>query len=73
MALETKDLITAALSLTALLLSLVTFALNYRQSRRSTVTTRKPILVFEYDGGIGWILRNVGAGPPSMLSSHKSG
>ena len=63
MIVETKDLVTAALSSTALLLSVVTFALNYRQSRRSAVLTRKPVLVFEYDGNSGWILRNVGAEP----------
>ena len=60
---STPYLITAVLSSTALLVSVVTFALNYRQSRRSAVLTRKPVLAFEYDGASGWILRNVGAGP----------
>src|SRR6266404_1422855 len=63
MAIETRDLVTAALSSTALLLSVVTFALNYRQSRRNAIVSRKPVLVFEYDGDNGWALRNVGAGP----------
>ena len=63
MSLETKDLVSATLSSTALLVSLVTFALSYRHSRRSAVLTRKPVLVFEYDGDVGWVLRNVGAGP----------
>lgn len=63
MVIETKDLVTATLSSTALLLSVVTFALNYRQSRRTAVLTRKPVLIFEYDGDSGWTLRNVGAGP----------
>jgi hypothetical protein len=63
MVIETKDPMTASLSSTALVLSVVTFALNYRQSQRSVVLTRKSVLVFEYDGNSGWILRNVGAGP----------
>lgn len=63
MALDTKDLVMAALSSTALLVSVVTFALNYRHSRRNAILARKPVLVFEYDGESGWILRNVGVGP----------
>jgi len=63
MPLEPKDLISATLSSTALLVSVVTFALNYRHTRKSAVLTRKPVLVFEYDGEQGWLLRNVGAGP----------
>jgi hypothetical protein len=63
MVIEMKDPVTAALSSTALLLSAVTFGLNYRRSRRSAVLARKPVLVFEYDGDTGWNLLNVGAGP----------
>jgi hypothetical protein len=63
MSCETKDLVSAALSSTALLVSVVTFALNYLHSRKSAVRARKPVLVFEYDGDVGWVLRNVGAGP----------
>ncbi len=63
MSLEAKDIISATLSSTALVVSLVTFALNYRHTRQSAVLARKPVLIFEYDGQIGWILRNVGAGP----------
>ncbi len=63
MALESKDVITTALSLTALFVSVVTFALNYRHTRHTAVLSRKPVLIFEYDGDSGWILRNVGAGP----------
>lgn len=74
MAIETKDVITAALSSTALLVSVVTFALNYRQSRRSAVLTRKPVLVFEYDGNSGWMLRNVGIGPAlNVLVAQRRG
>ena len=47
----------------ALCVSVSTFALGYRLTRRSTILARKLILVFEYDGNIGWILRNVGTGP----------
>jgi len=63
MPLEPKDIISAALALTALLVSLVTFALNYRHARQGAVQARKPVLIFEYDGGTGWLIRNVGAGP----------
>jgi len=42
---------------------MLTFALNYAYTRRIAVLGRKPVLVFEYDGRRGWILRNVGAGP----------
>jgi hypothetical protein len=59
----TKDIISAILAATALIVSLLTFALNYRFTRRSAVLGRKPVLVFEYDGMNGWILRNVGVGP----------
>jgi hypothetical protein len=63
MPLEIKDLVSATLSSTALLVSMVTFALNYRHTRRSAVLARKPVLIFAYDGDHGWVLRNVGAGP----------
>lgn len=60
---ETKDLVSAALSSTALLVSVVTFVLNYLHTRKSAIRARKLVLVFEYDGDMGWLLRNVGAGP----------
>lgn len=63
MPLGAKDLIPAVLSLAALVVSMVTFALSYRYTRQSAVLARKPVLIFEYDGGVGWTLRNVGAGP----------
>jgi hypothetical protein len=56
---ETRD----ALSAIALVVSLVTFGLNYLHSRRSLVLTRRPVMIFEYDGNRGWLLRNVGSGP----------
>jgi hypothetical protein len=55
--------ISAALSLVALCVSLFTFMLGYRLTRRLAILGRKPVLVFEYDGEVGWILKNVGAGP----------
>ena len=48
---------------TALIVSVLTLALNYRHARRATVLGLKPVLVFEYDGSRGWVLSNVGAGP----------
>src|SRR5262245_2531933 len=62
-AMEPKDLVTAILSSTALVVSVTSFALTYRHTRRSSVLARKPVLVFEYDRELGWVLRNVGAGP----------
>ena len=61
--LETKDIISATLSVTAVIVSVLTFALSYRHNRRATVLARKPVLVFAYDGKRGWVLRNVGSGP----------
>jgi hypothetical protein len=61
--LEIKDIVSAVLASTALIVSVLTFALNYRHTRRTTVLARKPVLVFEYEGNRGWVLRNVGAGP----------
>lgn len=63
MELEPKDIISAALSVTALIVSVLAFALNYRHARRASVLARKPVLVFEYDGDRGWALKNVGSGP----------
>jgi hypothetical protein len=63
MHLEAKDVFAIVLSSAALIVSITTFALNYRHTRRSAVLGRKPVLVFEYDGERGWFLRNVGSGP----------
>jgi hypothetical protein len=65
-ALHTKDLVSAALSTIALIVSLFTFALNYRFARNAAVLGRKPVLVFEYDGNVGWLLKNVGCGSPKF-------
>jgi hypothetical protein len=63
MALETKDLILVTLSATALVISIFTFALNYGHMQRTAPLNRKPVLMFEYAGDRGWVLRNVGSGP----------
>lgn len=60
---EPKGIMTTALSATALIVSVLTFALNYRHNRRAVVLSRKPVLVFAYDGRRGWVLKNVGSGP----------
>jgi hypothetical protein len=60
------------ISVIALVVSILTFALNYRHTLRSTVLGRKPILVFLYDGEKGWTLRNVGNGPAlNIISAQK--
>jgi hypothetical protein len=51
------------LSVTALLVSVVTFGLSFWFSWRSAVTAQRPVLVFVYQQGTGWILRNIGGGP----------
>lgn len=61
--LEAKDVFAIALSSAALLVSVTTFVLNYRYARRNAVLSRKPVLVFEYAGERGWLLRNAGSGP----------
>jgi hypothetical protein len=50
----------------ALILSVISFALSYWQSRRGAVTNVMPVLVFVYEqnGQSGqWVLQNVGNGP----------
>ena len=58
-----KDTVSAVLSSLALIVSILTFTLNYRFARRAATVARKPVLVFEYDGASGWVLKNVGSGP----------
>ncbi|ADG14250.1 hypothetical protein BC1002_0142 [Paraburkholderia atlantica] len=55
----------AALVLSALALAFSVFSLwfNFRSSLHAAMLSRKPVLVFEYDGREGWILRNIGNGP----------
>lgn len=56
-------MISDALSVTALVVSVVTFAMSYRASHRAERRSRIPVLVFVYDPARGWMLRNVGNGP----------
>lgn len=58
-----KNYLPIAVSLVALAFSIVSFFLSYRLSVEASVTSVKPVLVFEYDGGKGWILSNIGNGP----------
>lgn len=50
-------------SVAAVLVSAVSFLLNYLSAARVASLGRKPVLVFEYDGASGWMIRNVGNGP----------
>jgi hypothetical protein len=52
-----------ALPLIAILVSITSFAVNYWHTRQTDITSRKPVLVFEYREDQGWVLRNVGMGP----------
>jgi hypothetical protein len=52
-----------AISIAAIVVSSVTFGLNYRASKIAERRLRIPVLVFVYDGVQGWLLRNVGNGP----------
>lgn len=61
--LELKDVISSIFAVSALGVSLFSLFLNQRLAQRTLVLGRKPVLVFEYDGRRGWLLRNVGAGP----------
>jgi hypothetical protein len=51
------------LSLSAIVLSAVTFGLSYRAGQIVDRRSRIPVLVFVYDRHRGWLLRNVGNGP----------
>lgn len=63
---------TAALSITALAISILTFALNFRAARLAERRARMPVLVFEWQPQANqWVLRNVGGGPRSTSSSLK--
>jgi hypothetical protein len=68
-----KDMISVILSGLALLVSLITFALNYSATVKNTILARKPVLVFEYAAESGWTLRNIGGGPAlNVLVAQRS-
>jgi hypothetical protein len=56
------DMLATAVSITAIIISAVTFGLSYRASQTAERRTRIPVLVFMYTPQ-GWLLRNVGNGP----------
>ena len=59
-----KDIgLPAAISIVALSFSIISFALSYSLSRSSAIISTRPVLVFEYDREIGWMIKNVGSGP----------
>jgi hypothetical protein len=58
-----KDIITVAISMVALIVSITTLVLNYRNQRKGATLGRKPVLIFEYQRETGWTLRNIGNGP----------
>jgi hypothetical protein len=60
---KVAEIIPIGIALVALIFSIVSFVLSYRLGRESSVTNVRPVLVLEYDGDVGWILRNVGNGP----------
>ena len=51
------------ISIFAVLVSFVSFAVTFWQRRASDVTGVKPALVFVFDNAGGWRLQNVGNGP----------
>jgi hypothetical protein len=60
---QAKDVVGFSVSITALVLSVVSFVANFNLTHQSAVLARKPVLVFQYNGEMGWTLRNVGSGP----------
>ena len=60
----------------ALALSAFALWLGTREARTAERRGRMPILVFQYDGARGWLLRNVGNGPALnvvVASKHVEG
>jgi hypothetical protein len=51
------------LSAIAILVSIATFGLSFWFNWRSSISAKRPVLVFVYDEGVGWLLRNIGGGP----------
>lgn len=56
----TADTILASL---ALIISVVGVVLQYLLSWKSAAAAERPLLVFEYDVNVGWMVRNCGNGP----------
>jgi hypothetical protein len=57
----------------AILVSVLTFGLSFRFTRRASIAAKRPVLVFVYEGNTGWILRNIGLGPAlNVIVAQKS-
>lgn len=50
-------------SAVAILVSVTSLAINFWNARRSAIVAGKPVLVFDFEGESGWVMRNVGNGP----------
>lgn len=59
----TAENVKTLLSGISVVISLAAFALSYRLSLKVSTSAIKPILVFVYNGTVGWKLRNIGSGP----------
>jgi hypothetical protein len=51
------------LAAVAIVVSVTTFGLSFWFNWRGAVAGRRPVLVFDYDGSVGWAVRNIGNGP----------
>lgn len=60
---RTAELVSIGIAAIALTFSMVSFAFTYHLTEQVSVTDIKPVLIYEYSGETGWILRNVGKGP----------
>jgi hypothetical protein len=47
----------------AIVFSIISFTLSFLQSRKSSITDIRPVIVFTYESQEGWKIRNVGSGP----------
>lgn len=56
---DVKTVLTAI----AILVSISTFGLSFWFTWRSSISAKRPVLVFIYDEASGWIIRNIGGGP----------
>jgi len=61
--LQSTQIIAVGIASLALVFSIVSFTLSYLRGQRSSIRDVKPVLAFEYNGNVGWILRNIGNGP----------
>lgn len=51
------------LAVLAIAVSVMTFGISFWFTWRSVIAAKRPVLVFVYEGGVGWVLRNIGSGP----------